>query len=190
MMGEDADDVSLSLQGEVVREQIQKMDTLHGEIKRRTSHMIDVNAKFGFLTKMELLMDSNKDEDIDSAIELLTATYVNISAENVKNEVCRVRLHIRSFETQTGEMVGHWNSLDLLQWLVKWNYQTSFPNLLIMLSTFLTMCVSVASCERSFSKLKLIKTYLRSTMGQERLSSLALFCRSKEVLLRQLTSPM
>ena len=109
-----------------------------------------------------------------------------VSAENLKNEVRRVR-HIRSFETQIGEMVGHWNSLDLLQWLMKWNHQISFPNLLIMLRTFLTMCVSVASCERSFSKLKLIKTYLRSTMGQERLSSL---CRSKEVLLRQLTSPM
>ena len=52
-------------------------------------------------------MDSNKDEDIDSAIELLTATYVDISAENLKNEVRRVRRHIRSFETQIGEMVGH-----------------------------------------------------------------------------------
>ena len=29
-----------------IREQLQIMDTLHGEIKRRTSHMIDVNAKF------------------------------------------------------------------------------------------------------------------------------------------------
>nr|CAH7712965.1 unnamed protein product [Callosobruchus chinensis] len=36
------------------------------------------------------------------------------------------------------------------------------------------MPVTVASCERSFSKLKLIKTYLRSTMGQERLSGLAI----------------
>ena len=34
--------------------------------------------------------------------------------------------------------------------------------------------MSVASCERSFSKLKQIKNYLRSTMGQSRLSDLAL----------------
>ena len=34
--------------------------------------------------------------------------------------------------------------------------------------------MSVASCERSFSKLKLIKSYLRSTMGQSRLSDLAI----------------
>ena len=33
----------------------------------------------------------------------------------------------------------------------------------------------VTSGERSFSKLKLIKTYLRSTMAQDRLSSLTTF---------------
>jgi hypothetical protein len=38
----------------------------------------------------------------------------------------------------------------------------------------LTIPVTVAKEERSFSKLKLIKTYLRSTMCQERLSDLAI----------------
>ena len=39
---------------------------------------------------------------------------------------------------------------------------------------YLTVTVSIASCERSSSKLKLIKSYLRSTMGENRLSALAL----------------
>nr|CAH7769587.1 unnamed protein product [Callosobruchus chinensis] len=39
---------------------------------------------------------------------------------------------------------------------------------------FLSIPVASASCERSFNKLKLIKSYLRSSMGQERLSGLAL----------------
>jgi len=36
----------------------------------------------------------------------------------------------------------------------------------------LTVAVSVASCERSFSKLSLTKSYLRSTVGEDRLSTL------------------
>ena len=42
-----------------------------------------------------------------------------------------------------------------------------------MLSIFLTIAVSVATCERSFSKLKLIKNYLRSSMSTLRLRNLA-----------------
>lgn len=51
---------------------------------------------------------------------------------------------------------------------------TSFPDVCTALMLFLTIPVTVAAAERSFSKLKLIKTYLRNTMGQERLSHLSL----------------
>ena len=46
----------------------------------------------------------------------------------------------------------------------------------ISLVLFLTIAVTVtvAAAERSFSKLKLIKTYLRSSMAQSRLSNLAI----------------
>jgi hypothetical protein len=42
--------------------------------------------------------------------------------------------------------------------------------------------VTVASAERSFSKLKLIKSYLKSTMPQERLNGLAILSIKKEML--------
>uniref|UniRef100_A0A8C3S7H5 TTF-type domain-containing protein n=1 Tax=Chelydra serpentina TaxID=8475 RepID=A0A8C3S7H5_CHESE len=48
-----------------------------------------------------------------------------------------------------------------------------FPNVFVALRILLTLPVTVASGERSFSKLKLIKTHLRSTMTQERLVGLA-----------------
>lgn len=43
---------------------------------------------------------------------------------------------------------------------------SSFPNLAIAIRIFCTLPVSVASCERSFSKLRLIKNYLRPSMSQ------------------------
>lgn len=51
--------------------------------------------------------------------------------------------------------------------------KNSFPNAFIAYRILLTIPVKVASGERSFSRLKLIKTYLRSSVSQERLTSLA-----------------
>ena len=45
-----------------------------------------------------------------------------------------------------------------------------YPNTAIALRLLTTLPVTVASCERSFSKLKLIKTYQRNTMAQEKTS--------------------
>jgi hypothetical protein len=42
--------------------------------------------------------------------------------------------------------------------------------------------VTVASAERSFSKLKLLKSYLRSTMLQERLNDLAMIAFENDLL--------
>ena len=50
------------------------------------------------------------------------------------------------------------------------------------LSNPLNYTVTVASAERSFSKLKLLKNYLRSTMSQERLNGLAMCTIDRDIL--------
>ena len=52
---------------------------------------------------------------------------------------------------------------------------------LVALRIMLTIPLTSAGAERSFSKLKLIKTYLRSTMSQQRLTELATICIEKEL---------
>ena len=50
---------------------------------------------------------------------------------------------------------------------------SAFPNVLTTLFIFLTLPVRTAATERSFSKLKLIKNYVRSQMSQGRPDGLA-----------------
>ncbi|XP_048503020.1 uncharacterized protein LOC125498784 [Beta vulgaris subsp. vulgaris] len=57
-----------------------------------------------------------------------------------------------------------------------------FPNVSVAYRILLTIPVTVASAERSFSKLKLLKSYLRSTMVQERLNGLALIAIENDLL--------
>ena len=57
----------------------------------------------------------------------------------------------------------------------------AFPTLLKVVRIALTIAVSTATCERSFSTLKLVKSYLRSTMGEQRLADLASISIEKEI---------
>ena len=58
--------------------------------------------------------------------------------------------------------------LDLLNKFYDFKLQERFPNSCICLRILLTISVTVASAERSFSKLKLSKNCLRATSGQSR----------------------
>ncbi|KAM1048431.1 hypothetical protein PS2_027338 [Malus domestica] len=57
-------------------------------------------------------------------------------------------------------------SIDILNYL---KMMHCFPTASIMYRILLTVAVTIASAERSFSRLKLLKSYLRSTMLQERI---------------------
>ncbi len=49
-----------------------------------------------------------------------------------------------------------------------------FPDIFTAIQIYLTIPVSSTACERAFSSLKRLKSWLRASMGQNRLSALAL----------------
>nr|GFB02033.1 zinc finger MYM-type protein 1 [Tanacetum cinerariifolium] len=69
--------------------------------------------------------------------------------------------------------------LDVLNFLKQ---DDCYPNAIIAYRVLLTIPVTVASAERSFLKLKLIKSYMQSSMSQERLNGLALIAIERDML--------
>ena len=57
-----------------------------------------------------------------------------------------------------------------------------YPNVSVAYRILLTVPMTVASAERSLSKLRLLKNYLRTTMSQERLNGLAMCSIEKDIL--------
>ncbi len=64
----------------------------------------------------------------------------------------------------------------------KENLQSVFPDVDIALRIFLTLPVTNASGERSFSKLSLVKNSIRSSMLQDRLNHLTLMSLESDIL--------
>ena len=59
----------------------------------------------------------------------------------------------------------------------------SFPNIFTVLKIAATSPVTSCSCERSISVLRRLKTYLRSTMAQERMNGLAMLNVHRKIIL-------
>ena len=82
-----------------------------------------------------------------------------------------------SIKTSFKEKIAHLKSAkEMASFLIIENasFATSYPDVRTAYMMYLTVPVTVATAERSFSKLKLIKNFLRSSMSQERLSGLSL----------------
>ena len=106
--------------------------------------------------------------EIDDAVSQLVKSYSSdFSAEDLKFE-------LRAFASEFKPEISTKDTISgLIDILNDFHLNSSFPQLQKLCVLFLTIPVTVASAERSFSKLKLIKTYLRSKMSQDCLSHLA-----------------
>lgn len=170
MPGELATDVGLSTESEISPVMKSILDRLQQEICTRFTRLSDLNFKFGFVLDVENVLNKDRvDNDLEKNCKNLGEFYnTDFNGIELFTEICHCKILLRSrkeIEPKT--------PLEFLIFIISSYGEDVFPNLRVALQILLTISVSIiASCERSFIKLKLIFTYLRSTMGQDRLSDL------------------
>ncbi|XP_031329372.1 uncharacterized protein LOC116160326 [Photinus pyralis] len=147
------------------------VDKIIEEITSRFKQLQELDNKFSLLTPSNLL-DPNFACDLQHAPS-------DIDQDEFRIERERLRHFIEA--GNEAEALKFQGPLELLQFIQQFGLADSVPNIVVYLRIFLTLAISVATCERSFSKLKLIKDYLRSAMSQLRLSNLAILSIEHEL---------
>ena len=75
-----------------------------------------------------------------------------------------------------------WDSFCEMMQRLLCRFLTKWEKLIITYHILFTVQVTITSVERSFSKLKLLKNYLRSTITQQSLNGLTTLCNEKKLL--------
>jgi len=109
--------------------------------------------------------------------------YLGLNIDNLKAQVS-VASNMFRMAGITGKVS---NAHDVLVELL--NMKVAFPDLLLFAQIVLTIPIASASAERSFSTMKRIKTYLRSTMADQRLNDLCLLTIEREMSNELLIDP-
>ncbi|XP_075687657.1 zinc finger MYM-type protein 1-like [Rhinoderma darwinii] len=151
------------------------VDTATNSLEERFQQMEIHNQIWGLLYNIKSL--PTRDELQKSCLQLQTSltsgSACDINGAELADEFRLIQTLLPE-ETVT--------LMQILNFVTKNGLTDTFSNMWIALRILQTIPVSVASGERSFSKLKLIKTYLRSTMSEERLSSLAVLSIENHLL--------
>jgi hypothetical protein len=144
-------------------------------LKTRFEQYQQYESVFGFLfssQNLQLLDDTT----LDSSCSHLEQILKHDEQFDVDGKELCLELRLLRNMLPGGKM----GPIDILNFLKGMN--SCFPNTIIAYRILLTIPVTIASAERSFSKLKLLKSYLRSTMLQERLNGLALIAIENNLL--------
>lgn len=150
------------------------LDQAISSLNERFDQLKDHNSLFSFLHNISDAGKVNNLKDLCNNLEFALSN--NGSKDIIGEELYQELINISPLiESNT-------SSLDVLNYIFSANLDQIFPNSVIALRILNTLPVTVASGERSFSKLKIIKNYLRTTMTQDRLVGLSLLAIEKELV--------
>lgn len=139
------------------------LDVLIAELSRRRESYSMIHELFDFLIHIE----NTDDEKIKTDARNLIAMYVEDLNDDMVNEC----LHYKEYVKESKKKLD--TAAEKFKDLCQNDLMLAFPNVFIALKMYVCMPISNASGERSFSSLKRVKNYLRSTLGQEKLGHLS-----------------
>lgn len=143
------------------------MDQALVSLQSRFEQFQKYEETFGFLLDLKKLPAASEESLRASCLNLETSLKNGMHSDIVGYDLFMELKIIR--DTIPLEVRKPVEVLDFLK-----KMEDCYQNTEVAYRILLTIPVSVATAERSFSKLKLIKNYLRSTMLQERLNELAM----------------
>lgn len=173
-LGENAG-TTLSYIDEIKRSMLECLDRFSTELSTRSKGLKEVNDIFSCVSPQFLFKETFDEKEFRDKTTKLVYLYDEINIDELIPEIPRLK---RFFKNCISE-IDVSTPLKTLEFIISNELEDMLPYLTLFLKLYLTICVFVASCERSFSKLKLIKTYLRSTMSENRLNGLALLSIEK-----------
>jgi len=151
------------------------LDRVRSELEKRHLAYENVFKRFDFIGNLIHLSDS-------TIYEEATKLY-NYYAEDLEDSFPTECVHFRQFLNKTSSE-DKLKLIDLCKLIRDQNLLSVFPNIDIALRISLCMAITNCSAERSFSALKRIKTYLRSSLEEERLNSLAILVIEADLMMR------
>ena len=139
-------------------------DTAIFQLQERFKGLETVSRNFDFLQPLNLIKYS-EENIIKSCYD-----FISFYSTHVSSDLTRQVLSLRDFLGKTEMKIIK----ELSLYIIENDISSLFSEILTACIIFLSLPVSVASAERSFSKLKLIKNYLRNSISQERLTNISI----------------
>ncbi|KAL4103938.1 hypothetical protein QTP88_019255 [Uroleucon formosanum] len=156
------------------------LDAFTNVLKYRFEDFSSIVRKFEILDPKKSFEGRPSNEIlVEPLIELSTFYQVDVEQENLI-------LEYKSFCSIYNQLIAEIKNKkvfdnNMLKFMIENDMISSYPNLSTLYKIYYTLSISSATAERSFSRLKLIKTCLRSTIAEDRLSNLAVLSIERNV---------
>lgn len=149
---------------DILKQQLEKRGEIYHHFAQHFSFLIDFN-----------------DNDVEQNVQKLATLY----PADINTEFTAEFEQFQTYMLANHRTQAQLGFQDVYNIIKRERLEIAFPNVETIFKLFLSLMITNCSGERSFSKLKLLKTPTRSTMKEDRLSDLAILSIECEVM-RQL----